>query len=59
MQFEAVSIRIDRKTGKEISRESLGPRTVPDKEACEALTILLTGMTIKECCKKMKEDLSR
>lgn len=48
-------IRIDRKTGKVISKEVIGHREMPRTEYLDALVLGLTGMSTEEVCKRIME----
>lgn len=55
VQVPITRIRIDRKTGKVISKEVIGHRAMPRTEYLDALVLGLTGMSTEEVCRRIME----
>lgn len=51
-------IRIDRKTGKEITRETIGTREMSDNDFAKGCTSLFTGMNIDDFLVQARESVA-
>ena len=55
MTAEIIRHRVSLKTGKTISRETIGETEIADGEYLKAMSIAVTGMRLDELCEKIKE----
>lgn len=53
-----VRISIDRKSGREIRREVIGMKTIDDEQYKEGCVRFLTGLSVEESYKKIKEAMN-